>query len=277
MPLTRIPLPSGRIGVTACPASQLGDIQSAVARLPHFTEIVRIIPLGDRQRHPISWLWPRRPKLAACLPDALACAIVELRELPTDGEEVTRLRTLIHGLGCRVETLQELNTIEPSKFLPMLAPRDRQADASLKSAVRNASADLHHTTSIAVQAGLLLMNDCLDESHSCSQSIEGEGRDGDYWHAIMHRREPDYGNAKYWFRQVGRHPIVERLPSIAKRIIGERNVDGLERLAAGEWDPFLFVDLCERHARNEDSAHALALREIQGWEMALLLDASAYD
>ena len=56
----------------------------------------------------------------------------------------------------------------------------------------------------AVQSGLLLWNDALDASHIISQSIES--RTGSYWHGIMHRREPDYSNAKYWFRRVGVHP-----------------------------------------------------------------------
>jgi arylamine N-acetyltransferase len=63
---------------------------------------------------------------------------------------------------------------------------------------------------IAVAAGLWQMNGFLDRSHELSQSIEGKGRNraGDYWHAIMHRREPDYSNAKYWFRRVGQHGSI---------------------------------------------------------------------
>src|SRR5262249_35721072 len=48
-------------------------------------------------------------------------------------------------------------------------------------------------------AALWLHHDFLDESHRISQEIETPT--GSYWHGILHRREPDYGNSKYWFRR----------------------------------------------------------------------------
>src|SRR5688572_28594457 len=45
---------------------------------------------------------------------------------------------------------------------------------------------------LACLAGLWLLYDHLDESHRISQDLAGQ--EGSYWHAIMHRREPDYGN-----------------------------------------------------------------------------------
>ena len=61
----------------------------------------------------------------------------------------------------------------------------------------------------ACLAGLWLCYDFLDESHRLSQ--DGDDVSFRYWHGIMHRREPDYDNAKYWFRRVGEHPIFDRL------------------------------------------------------------------
>src|SRR6185295_3279275 len=47
------------------------------------------------------------------------------------------------------------------------------------------------------RAGLWLLQDFLDESHAISQDIDT--REGSFWHAIMHRREPDASNSKYWW------------------------------------------------------------------------------
>jgi hypothetical protein len=64
------------------------------------------------------------------------------------------------------------------------------------------------------RAGLWLACDFLDESHAISQEIETAS--GSYWHGIMHRREPDPDNAKYWFRRVRQHPVFRPLAAAAK-------------------------------------------------------------
>src|SRR5688500_18443569 len=63
-----------------------------------------------------------------------------------------------------------------------------------------------------LRSAALLWHDHLDASHTVSQNIETP--DGSWLHGIMHRREPDYGNAKYWFRRVGQH---EAYPKLAER------------------------------------------------------------
>ncbi|HEV2446485.1 MAG TPA: hypothetical protein VGS58_11205 [Candidatus Sulfopaludibacter sp.] len=99
----------------------------------------------------------------------------------------------------------------------------------------------------AALAGLFLYFGCWSEAHEAAQEIHSP--EGSYWHAIVHRQEPDAGNSGYWFRQVGAHPIF---PALAK--------------AAGvaRWDPFEFIRQCER-----GDAGAL---EMQRTEWQLLFD-----
>ena len=61
-----------------------------------------------------------------------------------------------------------------------------------------------------VKAGLHLMNDDLDRAHVLSQAHEGNAT-ADYWHAIVHRREGDYSNSKYWLARVGDHPVIREV------------------------------------------------------------------
>jgi len=138
----------------------------------------------------------------------------------------------------------------------------------------------------AVAAGLLEMHDLVG-SHELAQSIEGRGghQAGDYWHAIHHRREPDAFNAKYWFRQVGAHPVHERLAmatraffSLAQASDQATELDkSLHRLAPkGVWDPFAFVDFCGQAVAEKDLPLVRVARQLQFLEMTWLLE-SAYE
>jgi len=110
-------------------------------------------------------------------------------------------------------------------------------------------------------SGLWLYHDLLDESHTISQDLNGWI--GSYWHGIMHRREPDAGNAKYWFRRVPANPIFESLAVDARE---------LGWTARGEtWDPFVFIDTCERE-RGTGSEAEMLCRRVQLREMQLLFD-----
>ncbi len=96
-------------------------------------------------------------------------------------------------------------------------------------------------------AGLWLWHDCLDESHVVSQSIETTH--GSHWHAIMHRREGDYGNAKYWYRRVGTPSFFDALGQWAEKIIASHAPS--QRFprpltASGAFDPYRFVDWCQK-------------------------------
>ena len=94
-------------------------------------------------------------------------------------------------------------------------------------------------------AGLWLGFNHLDHCHRIAQSHESP--DGNYWHAIMHRREGDFWNSKYWYRRVGTHPIASSLHAEATRLQYQTRCHGAHALVTRpHWDPHLFVDLCER-------------------------------
>lgn len=106
-------------------------------------------------------------------------------------------------------------------------------------------------------AGLWLRFDFLVESHAISQSLDTA--DGSFWHAIMHRREPDAWNSKYWFRRVGSHPVL--------KLLVER-VPGLGYLYT---TPFDFVDFCERE-RSSGRAEEETAQRVQQLEWRLLFE-----
>jgi hypothetical protein len=101
--------------------------------------------------------------------------------------------------------------------------------------------------------GLWIRHDFLEESHEISQTIKNAS--GSYWHAIMHRREPDSYNAKYWFRQVGKHPAIKTLSDKLRRV----------------YDPLEAVDLIETH-RDTGSPEEAQLLQIQKREWECLFD-----
>ncbi len=94
-------------------------------------------------------------------------------------------------------------------------------------------------------AGLWLYIDELDRSHDFSQSMHDST--GSFWHGIMHRREGDFGNSRYWFAKVGNHPALARIPGykpdafiedVSRLDAAQRHTGAPERLVAlqrAEW------------------------------------------
>jgi hypothetical protein len=111
----------------------------------------------------------------------------------------------------------------------------------------------------AAKAGLLLYLGDWEGAHSVSQDISSV--EGSYWHALVHRQEPDAGNSLYWFRQVGSHPIFALLQKDAALIVTRYPEAGIA--LAAEWNPEAFIDLCENARRKPGSELERAAIEIQ--------------
>ncbi len=157
--------------------------------------------------------------------------------------------------------------------MPNEIERDRLCRLTAKAAFVHATrAVTERDMAACAICGVWLLHDFLDDSHQISQSIKTDT--GSFWHGIMHRREGDYSNAKYWFRHVGEHPVFEQLAQRAAELAVEcGQQDALERLAPhGTWNPYALVDLCQSAVQGGDLLELCA--EIQQVEWELLFDYS---
>jgi hypothetical protein len=122
----------------------------------------------------------------------------------------------------------------------------------------------------APMTGLWLYFSCFEEAHKLADYCESP--EGELWHAILHRMEPDSGSAAYWFRKAGPHAVFSRLARDAIRIT-HRMRDAEFR--TGRWDPFAFITFCDRARMQPGSTQELCAREIQRAEWQILFDYSA--
>jgi hypothetical protein len=180
---------------------------------------------------------------------------------PTDnlsptGRKVLQLnpdgyRRLVVTTGGSPETKDILEGIQPDELVVGGARRMEEARAML--------------------AGLWLWHDWLDESHTISQGITSQT--GSFWHAIMHRREGDFSNAKYWYARCATHPILKSLGVQAASFLNPLPADkSLLKVTLNGWDPNAFVDLVEEvHERPDDPRHRIAV-SLQQIEWRVLFD-----
>lgn len=180
----------------------------------------------------------------------------------------------------RAKLLPQFQELIATADPPELGPGPRsnlKPLAELNRAVTAILGQAHLSTPAGalIRALILLWHDHLKEAHTLAQGVESA--DGSYIHGIMHRREPDYGNAKYWFRRAGRHVCF---PPLSDRVAKLLEAKGETKLATkliprGEWDPCAFVDACEKVSRlKPGEPPVLLLREIQGIELKTFLENS---
>jgi hypothetical protein len=165
----------------------------------------------------------------------------------------------------RTSELPELGP-GPRKDVLAVSALQAQLEAFFKKA------GLSQDRRVRLGAAALLYHDHHDAAHDLVQDMTDA--DGALIHAILHRREPDYWNAKYWYRRIADHPIYRHLAAALTGLSANEVGQALAtRLAVtGTVDPFVFVDSCEELARAESNDPQVAfLRSVQQAEFEALV------
>jgi hypothetical protein len=115
-----------------------------------------------------------------------------------------------------------------------------------------------------IRGGLLY---ALDDLHGCHEFFQDTSSTlVSYWHGMMHRREADFGNARYWFRRSGQLPFFDALHHKAAPA-------SADIARQHSWDPYLFTGKCEQHRFGADSDETELVR-LQRAEFEVVFDYS---
>jgi len=159
--------------------------------------------------------------------------------------------------------VEELLANEEEDLLLRLVPSE-SGDPEVLRRIRTASeldltggavmADPTHSP--LIRAGLLYAYDAIDESHRIVQQIQTDH--ASYWHGMLHRREGDFENSRYWFRRTGELGIFSELHARAAAVsplMGRQN----------NWDPYVLVGQCEqaRFGGDQDLKELVALQRVE--------------
>ncbi|HET6251797.1 MAG TPA: hypothetical protein VFE47_29195 [Tepidisphaeraceae bacterium] len=128
----------------------------------------------------------------------------------------------------------------------------------------------------AMLGGLWLRHDALHECHEIVQDLIGPT--GSFWHAIMHRREGDFSNAKYWYARCADHRAFRLVSALARDVIGREVTDkSLLQIAGAEYNPDALVDLVAELQDKPQDPRLEAAVQLQRMEWEALFHYCAYE
>jgi hypothetical protein len=123
-------------------------------------------------------------------------------------------------------------------------------------------------------SALYLWHDYLNASHKISQAISSST--GSFWHAIMHRREGDFSNSKYWYARCADHPVMAIISAQANPVLNPLPVDkSILKLTMNGWNPAAFVDLTKSVTDSPNDPRQKIAIALQKLEWRLLFDFTA--
>jgi hypothetical protein len=173
------------------------------------------------------------------------------------GARMKRYPDFVERLLLHQHTLDEPLPTEPTDYSIVVRLREAGDTALLGEA---APADPALVP--LLRGALYYYHNALDYSHKEVQKVEGDT--AAYWHGMVHRREGDFENARYWMRRAGEHPAFQEML--------HRASDGSPNMARQpNWDPFLFINLCEQFKFGE-IAYKKELGHLQREEFAVMFD-----
>jgi hypothetical protein len=193
-----------------------------------------LVITGTARRALRKWYLPFDPK-------AYGGAVADLLALDGDG---SRLIPLVAAVCASDEANRRLSASSPSGLFP------------------------HAFSPEGAFAGMWLYFSCFEQCHAIAQDLHTA--EGSFWHGILHRQEPDSGNAAYWFRRAGHHAVFPALHHAAQEIV--EAYPAAEFRPGPNWDPFAFIMFCERARQQPGSPSERAALEIQRAEWQLLFD-----
>ncbi|ORY32166.1 hypothetical protein BCR39DRAFT_524435 [Naematelia encephala] len=133
-------------------------------------------------------------------------------------------------------TMTTIDSVQSKLFarpLPPLEPGKTVWDPALTSQISDLKAHQF------VKAALHLANDDIKRCHDVTEKNQGDPT-ADVLHAVLHRREGDYWNSKYWISNVSSHPLFPSTSSAKKFVDSCESVkpgsDEEKRLRETQWE-----------------------------------------